>query len=184
MQSIQRIVFLICLFPSVLAVADEAKDKPVSGVYFAEKIEASPHFVAAGMAWWNDRLIIANREPPALHAFTPPDKFEVFKELTRPVGLAVDAENRLVFTEKEDKVLYRLVRLSADGEVEDLVKEEGIDNKQPGEKSVGTPQFVAVHPNGTIYWSGFPGAARDTCSLERRKSAWPRQALCIPMASA
>lgn len=152
-----RIVVVLWLFTSAGAQACGAEDKPVSGVYFAEKIEASPHFVAAGMAWWKGRLIIANREPPALHAFTLPDKYEVVKELTRPVGVAVDPENRLVFTEKEDKVLYRLARLTADGEIEDLVKESNVENKQPAPTSVGTPQFVAVHPNGTIYWSGFPG---------------------------
>jgi len=151
-----RIVLAIWLFCTVAASASGADDMPVSGVYFAEKIEASPHLVAAGMAWWNGRLIIANREPPALHAFTPPDKFEVLEELTRPVGLAVDAKNRLVFTEKEDKVLYRLARRSADGEVEDLLKEAGVDNQKPSPASIGTPHFVAVHPNGTIYWSGFP----------------------------
>lgn len=144
------------LCSTLAALACGAEDKPVSGVYFAEKIEASPHFVAAGMAWWNGRLIIANREPPALYAFTPPDKFEVLEELTRPVGLTVDAQNRLVFTEKEDKVLYRLARRSNDGKVEDLLKEAGVDNQKPSPASIGTPHFVTAHPNGTIYWSGFP----------------------------
>lgn len=155
-KAVMPLMLVFGLFLPPIAVAEEAKDKPVSGVYFAEKMEASPHFQASGMAWWNGRLIIANREPPALHAFTPPDKFDVFQELTRPVGLTVDSENRLIFTEKEDKVLYRLARLSPDGEVEDLIKETGVDNQKPGPRSVGTPHFVAVHPNGTIYWSGFP----------------------------
>ena len=147
---------VICLVSSALALAGAAEDRPVSGVYFAEQVESSPQFQAAGMAWWNGRLIIANREPPALHAFTPPGTFEVFKDLTRPVGVAVDANDRLVFTEKEGKVLYRLARCAADGAVETLLEEVGVDNERPGPAGLGTPHFLAVHPNGTTYWSGFP----------------------------
>lgn len=60
------------------------------------------------MAWWDGRLIIANREPAALHAFTPPDRFEIFKEqgLTNPFGVAVDPQGRLLVTENKDEVLH------------------------------------------------------------------------------
>ena len=146
----------LCLVAPVFAPAEEAKDEPVSGIYYAEKMASSPHFVGSGMAWWDGRLIISNREPAQLHSFTPPDKFEVFKDLTQPVGLALDPEGRLVFVEKKDKVLYRLARMGTDGKVEDLIRETDVDNKKPGPDSIGSPQFLAVHPNGTIYWSGFP----------------------------
>lgn len=147
---------VIWLVSAVFALSVAAEDTPVSGVYFAEQVESSPHFQAAAMAWWNGRLIIANRDPPALYSFAPPDTFEVFKELTRPVGVTVDANNRLVFTEKEGKVLYRLARWSADGAVENLLEEVGVDNERAGPSGLGTPHFLSVHPNGTVYWSGFP----------------------------
>ena len=136
--------------------AVEPVDTPVSGIYYAEKMTVSPHFKASGIAWWNGRLIISNREPPTLHAFTPPEKFEVFKELTHPVGVAVDPNNHLVFTEKEHKVLYRIGQYSQDGKEESILEEAGVDNKRPGPTGIGTPHFLAIHPNGTIYWSGFP----------------------------
>ena len=133
-----------------------AAEPVVSGIYFAEKMLASPHFKGSGITWWKDRLIIANRDPAQLHSFTPPDKFEVFKELLQPVGVAVDPEGNLVFCEKKDKVLYRIARLTPEGMEEDIIREENIHNKSPGPESIGTPQFLAIHPNGTIYWSGFP----------------------------
>lgn len=126
----------------------------VSGVYRAEAVEASPELTAAGMVWWNDRLIIADRWQQKFFAFTPPDRFEVFKEGKRPVGLGVDPENRLVFTEKLDKVLCRLARCTADGKEETLLENDG--TPKAGPTGLGTPHFMAVHSNGTIYWSGFP----------------------------
>ncbi len=151
-------VSILMCFVSVspISYAEVAQDAPVSGVYYAQKMSVSPHFKASGIAWWNGRLIISNREPAALHAFTPPDKFEVAKKLTRPVGVAVDPSNRLVFAEKEDKILYRIARWTEGGKEEDILKETGVDNKKPGPKGIGTPQFLAIHPNGTVYWSGFP----------------------------
>ena len=56
--------------------AATAADEPISGVHFSKRVEASPRFNAKGMAWWNDRLIIVNREPAIIHAFTPPDEDE------------------------------------------------------------------------------------------------------------
>lgn len=131
--------------------ADE-KTKPVSGIHYAEKLEVIPHFRASGIAWWNDRLIIATRSATQLYSFTPPNKHGVLKEDTYPVGIAVDHEGRLLYTEKS-KNLNRLIRRTMDGKEEVLLSGEEFD---PG-KGIGTPHYVAVHPNGTIYWSGFPG---------------------------
>ncbi|MEI6232961.1 MAG: SMP-30/gluconolactonase/LRE family protein [Planctomycetota bacterium] len=131
-----------------------ADDKVVSGIYHAEPVPGSPTFKASGMAWWNDRLIIAERVPGQLRAFIPPDRFEVFKPLTHPVGVAVDAAGNLIVTEKEPNVLYRVARLKSDGSDETLVSTT-VDIKQQPE-GVGTPHFLAAHRNGTIYWSGFP----------------------------
>ena len=123
-----RLLAAVAILSPTVALSEEVTDRPVSGVYFAEKMAASPHFKASGIAWWNGRLIISNREPPKLHAFTPPDTFEAYRELTHPVGVAVDAKGRLVFTEKQDKVLYRVARLHPDGREEDLVREAGVAN--------------------------------------------------------
>lgn len=152
----------ICLTASIwlMAVAAaEAQDQPISGVYFAERVESSPQFIAKGMAWWNGRLIIANREPARLHALTPPDKFEVFKDqgLTSPFGVAVDPQGRLLFTENKDGVLYRLARIAANGKEETLLKETDVDHRNKNPKNgLCTPLMLATHPNGTIYWSGYP----------------------------
>jgi len=148
------------LAPATKAVAaSRAEDKPVSGVYFATKVASSPQFIAKGMAWWNGRLIIVNREPAQLHAFTPPDRFEIFKEqgLTNPFGVAVDPQGRLLFTENQDDVLYRLARLTADGKEETLLEERGVNHRNKhSETGLCTPLMLATHPNGTIYWSGYP----------------------------
>jgi sugar lactone lactonase YvrE len=136
-----------------------ATGEPISGVYFSKRVETSPRFNAKGMAWWNDRLVIVNREPAILHAFTPPDKFEVLKKegLTNPFGAAVDPDGNLLFTENKDSVLYRLARLSKDGKEETLLEETGVNhrNKRP-KAGLCTPLMLATHPNGTIYWSGYP----------------------------
>lgn len=160
-MSLMRAVVLMFMSTAAFLLSsavqvDEQKDAPVSGIYYAEKMTVSPHLKASGIAWWNDRLIISNREPARLHAFTPPDRFEVFKELTRPVDVAVDSNNRLVFAEKEDKVLYRIARCTADGKETDVLRKAGVDKRKPGPTGIGTPHFLAIHPNGTIYWSGFP----------------------------
>lgn len=171
------------LLPLCPAGAVETKDSPVSGVYFAEKIESSPHFIAKGMAWWNGRLLIANREPPKLHAFTPPDRFEIFRAegLTNPFGVAVDAKGRLLFTENKDGVLYRLARITTDGKEETILNETGVNhrNKMP-KTGLCTPLMLATHPNGTIYWSGYPTTGTryllprsNTVSLEDVRLATP-----------
>ena len=99
---------------------------------------------AAGMAWWNGKLVIADRGGKRLVAFTPPDKFETVREGLVPVGLAVDPDGNLILTERDPN---RVVRIKADGTSSVLA-----------EKDVGTPQFVTVHKSGRVFWSGFPDA--------------------------
>lgn len=155
MKSIVLPVVLGCL----LVATARADDPAVAGVYFAEKVPGSPQFLAKGMAWWNGRLIIANREPAALHAFTPPDTFTILQEqgLTSPFGVAVDPQGRLLLTENKDDVLYRLARLTADGTAETLLAETGVNHRNKNTRhGLCTPLMLATHPNGTIYWSGYP----------------------------
>jgi len=118
---------------------------PIAGVHRAEAVEASPVLTSAGMAWWEGRLILADRVSRSLLAFTPPDRFEAWKTLTHPVGVAVDAGGHLLVTEKEKGGVCRVVRFRKDGREETLAEE-----------GAGSPHFLAAHPNGTVYWSGFP----------------------------
>jgi gluconolactonase len=113
-----------------------------SGVYQARAIAASPVLSASGMVWWQDRLIIADRVGKRLLAFRPPDQFETFKELERPVGLGVDPNGDLIVGEKEPE--NRILRIKKDGTVEVLASE------------VLSPHFITVHRNGVIFFSGFP----------------------------
>ena len=138
---------LFCLAGS--SAAQEPKPTPEAspaGVYRAEPVPGSPVLTSAGMAWWNGRLILADRVGKKLIAYTPPDKFETFRELTHPVGVAVDPQGNLIVTEKEKGVVNRLVRITPEGKTEDLVVGD----------EAGSPHFPAVHGNGTVYWSGFP----------------------------
>jgi len=155
----KKTIWLTLLIGLSTIAATRAQDAAVSGVYFAQQVPSSPRLNAKGMAWWNGRLIIVNREPALLHAFTPPDAFEIFTDqgLTSPHGVAVDTQGRLLLTENYDEVLYRLSRLTADGQVETLLAEKGVNhrNKQPP-TGLCTPLMLATHPNGTIYWSGYP----------------------------
>ena len=133
---------------SVLVIAFAASasgvepDAAPSGVYTAEVVEGSPKMTAAGMAWWNGKLIIADRGGKRLVAFTAPDTFETLREGPTPVGLAVDPDGHLVLTERDPN---RVVRIKADG-----------TSSVIAEKDVGTPQFVTVHKSGRVFWSGFP----------------------------
>lgn len=182
MRTICIAALVFFALPGALTLAQQ-QDNPVSGVYFAEKIESSPRFNAKGMAWWNGRLIIANREPAKLFAFTPPDKLEVLKEegLIDPHGVAVDPEGRLLLTENKDNVLYRLSRHTLDGKEETLLKETGVNHRDKNPKTgLCTPLMLAVHPNGTIYWSGYPSTGTryllpgaELGNLEEAKIAKP-----------
>ncbi len=159
MRRVFLLLFAAIQLTSATGWGAELAPNPVSGVYIAEKMASSPHFNAKGMAWWNGRLMIANREPAKLYTFTPPDKFEVFKEqgLTNPFGVAVDPNGRLLLTENKDNVLYRLARITADGKEQTLLKETGVNHRNKNPKTgLCTPLMLAAHPNGTIYWSGYP----------------------------
>jgi sugar lactone lactonase YvrE len=158
MQKMKTICLTVLMWLPAMAAA-QAQDTAVSGVYFAEKVPDSPSFNAKGMAWWNGRLVIVNREPAQFHAFTPPNTFEIFKAegLTSPFGAAVDPQGRFLFTENKDDVLYRLARLTADGKEETLLEERGVNHRNKNTKNgLCTPLMLASHPNGTIYWSGYP----------------------------
>jgi sugar lactone lactonase YvrE len=141
-------IIWVCLARAATVFADESKPQaPIAGVFRATMIESSPSLTSAGMAWWQGRLILADRVSKSLIAHTPPDRFETWKVLTHPVGVAVDPQGHLVVTEKEKGVLNRLVRFAPDG-TETVIADDKDD--------VGSPHFVTIHDNGTIYWSGFP----------------------------
>ena len=122
-------------------------EKPIAGIFRASMIESSPSLTSAGMVWWQGKLILADRVSKSLIAHTPPDKFETWKVLTHPVGVAVDPQGNLVVTEKEEGVINRLVRFTPQGKEETIAADE---------HNVGTPHFLTIHRNGTLYWSGFP----------------------------
>ncbi len=146
-------LLLLTAFDRTLAAAEpNSTDKPAkadkspAGVYQAEKVENSPSLTASGIVWWKDRLIISDRLSKRLIAYTPGKGFETFKELTHPVGVAVDLEGNLIVCEKEKGLLNRIVRIKADGSEKNLVEGD----------SAGSPHFVVVHKSGTLIWSGFP----------------------------
>jgi len=116
--------------------------EPTSNIFHATAVTGSPTFTASGIVWWKDKLIISERVGKKLVAFTAPDKFETLREIERAVGLGVDPDGNLVVAEKEPP---RISRISPDGKATVLADE-----------NVGTPHFLTVHKNGTIYWSGFP----------------------------
>ncbi len=126
------------------APADDPPDRAPAGVHKAEAVASSPKITGSGMAWWGDRLIVADRGGKRLLAFTPPDKFETFAEGLTPVGVAAAPDGSLVVVDRGDDG-PRLLRFTADGKRTVLASDD-----------VGTPQFLAVHATGTVYWSGFP----------------------------
>lgn len=130
-------------------------EESVSGIYHAEEVKGSPQMKASGIAWWNDRLIIADRGGKKLRTFSPPDVWGELKEPTPPpVGLAAAPDGSLILTQRELRGFYRLARLEPDGGEKTLFESRKEPQDDPG--GVGTPQFVAVHPNGAVYWTGFP----------------------------
>jgi gluconolactonase len=140
-----RLLALVFLATASPLLAQEKVPLPreaPSGIYRAEAIAASPVLSASGMVWWGDRLIIADRVGKRLLAFRLPDQFETFKELERPVGLAVDPNGDLIVGEKEPE--NRILRVKKDGSIEVLASD------------VLSPHFLTVHRNGTIFFSGFP----------------------------
>ncbi|HEX8914523.1 MAG TPA: SMP-30/gluconolactonase/LRE family protein [Humisphaera sp.] len=129
------------------ATAPTTAPSPIAGIFKAEPVPGSEVLGASGLCWWDGRLIVADRENKRLITHTPPDKFGVLKEVTHPVGVAVDPPTGdLILTEKPKDGVPRVARLTKDGK--DVTLASG--------PAVGTPHFVAVHSNGTIFWSGFP----------------------------
>jgi sugar lactone lactonase YvrE len=114
------------------------------GVYRAREVPDSPLLLASGMAWSEAGLIIADRKEKRLVALRPSGKFETLRKMTQPFGVAFDPHGKVLVSEKID--VHHIVRLRADDKLDVLV--DGPD--------VGTPHALAVHRNGTIYWSGFP----------------------------
>ena len=137
-------LILLASFAAIGTAFGAEPDAAPSGVYTAEVVEGSPKMTAAGMAWWNGKLIIADRGGKRLVAFTLPDKFETIREGLTPVGLAVESDGHLVLTERDPN---RVVRIKPDD-----------TSTVIAEKDIGTPQFVAVHKSGRVFWSGFPDA--------------------------
>jgi len=151
---VSTLLTLLLVAASLVRADTPEAVKPIAGVYRAEAVKDSPKLTASGIAWWQGKLIISDRVPKMLRTFTPPDQFGLFKELTHPVGVAADSQGNLIVAEKAPNTLYRIARLKPDGTDENLVM-SNVDVKQ-APAGVGTPHFIAVHPNGTIYWSGFP----------------------------
>jgi len=137
---------VVALLPLLITCAAvPAADVP-TGIYRAEEIAASPKMTASGVVWWKDRLIVSDRGGKRLMSFTPPDKFETFKEMKNPVGVAIDINGDLIVSEKDvPNVPNHLVRIKPDGKTAEVVSED-----------VGGPHFLTVHKSGTIFWSGFP----------------------------
>ncbi len=117
-------------------------DAAPAGVYTAEEVPGGPKMAAAGMAWWKDRLVIADRGGKRLVTLTPEGKFETLREVPAPVGLATDPDGDLILTEKEPP---RVVRIKPDG-----------GGLVLADRDAGTPHFVTAHKSGRVFWSGFP----------------------------
>jgi gluconolactonase len=141
-MSLRSFVVVVSLVTVAAPASGAEPDAAPRGVYTAEVVEGSPKMTAAGMVWWKDRLVIADRGGKRLVVFTPPDKFETLREVPTPVGVAVDPDGNLVLTERDPN---RVVRIKPDGSTSVIA-----------EKDVGTPQFITVHKSGRVFWSGFP----------------------------
>ena len=152
-QTLVRLLPLLLLAP--LAFADELK--PIAGVFAAEPVPNSPTMTASGLAWWDGKLIVADRVPKLYRAHTPPDGWAEFKQVTHPVGAAAHPDGSLIISEKQPDGLHRIAKIAKDGKDVSLAESKvGFPKGTKG--GVGSPHFVACHPNGTIYWSGFPDA--------------------------
>jgi sugar lactone lactonase YvrE len=114
-------------------------------VYTAEAVAGSPTLAAGGMAWWKERLIIADRGGKRLVAFTPPSTFETLREGLVPVGLATAPDGNLVLVERDPN---RVVCMKADG-----------TSAVIAEENVGTPKLP--HADGRAVWR-FPIAEDGT----------------------
>lgn len=161
MTSVQFLLPLTWITPSLLplvmgslvASGVSADDTP-QGVYRAREVPESPLLFASGMAWSDVGLVIADRKEKRLVVLRPTGKFETLRKMTQPFGVAFDPRGNVLVTEKID--VHHIVRIGANDKLETLVDGE----------DVGTPHFLAVHKNGTIYWSGFPDGGTRSRSPE------------------
>jgi sugar lactone lactonase YvrE len=114
------------------------------GIHHAQPVLDSPMLLASGMAWSAHGLVIADRKQKRLLVLRPSGKFEALHNLTNPFGVVFDAEGRLLASEKIDA--NRILRFRGDGKADVLV--DAAEAK--------SPHALAVHKNGTLYWTGFP----------------------------
>jgi sugar lactone lactonase YvrE len=132
------------LLSALVSMIAQAQENGPRGVYHAREVPESPLLLASGMAWSESGLIVADRKEKRLLALRPSGKFETLRKMTQPFGVAFDPAGRLLVSEKIE--LNHIVRLREDDKLDVLV----------GASDAGTPHALAVHENGTIYWSGFP----------------------------
>lgn len=106
--------------------------------------------MGSGMAWTDDGLIIADRLEKRLVIVRPSGKFETLHKMSEPFGVAIDAQGRVLATEKKvqktDPIENNHIVRFDGGKREELVDHT----------KAGNPHFITVHKNGTMYWSGFP----------------------------
>ncbi len=136
---------------SFWCISGRADDTP-RGIYRAHEVPGSPPLLASGLAWSNAGLVIADRKEKRLVVLRPDGKFETLRKMTQPFGVAFDSRGKVLVSEKID--VHHIARVGTDDKLEILV--EGAD--------AGTPHFLAVHKNGTIYWSGFPDGGTRSCT--------------------
>ncbi len=139
-----RMHHLLALAVGLVCTAGlRAQDTP-RGIYHARPVPGSPLLLASGLAWSEAGLVIADRKEKRLVVLRPTGAFETLRKMTNPFGVAFDPRGHLLVSEKID--VHHIVRIGPDDNLVTLV--DGDD--------AGTPHYLAVHKNGTIYWSGFP----------------------------
>ncbi len=142
---ILRILILILFVDVITAQPNDKPRAPMPrGVYRAREVPDSPLLLASGMAWSDMGLIIAERKEKRLVVLRSSGKFETLRKMTQPFGVAFDPKGKVLVSEKID--VHHIVRIQDDDKLDVLV----------GAGEAGTPHALAVHKNGTIYWSGFP----------------------------
>lgn len=145
----QKLLTSAVVLAMALGSATFAQAPQPTGILKAEPVSGSPLLKAASMAWWKDRLVIADRGGNRLLVFQPPDRFETLRKIENPGGVAVDPEGRLIVTTRNPD---RLLRLLPDRD-EELAK-----------GNEGTPHYLASHPKGYVYWTGFPDGGTRSLS--------------------
>jgi sugar lactone lactonase YvrE len=134
----------ILLLTLLVSFAAAGENNPPRGVYRAREVPDSPLLLASGMAWRDSGLVIADRKEKCLVVLRPSGKFATLRKMTQPFGVAFDPSGRALVSEKID--IHHIVAIRDDDTLDVLV----------GPAEAGTPHALAVHKNGTIYWTGFP----------------------------